>query len=893
MHRRQQSEMDVGGDARWGRCVVYGVRANNETEVCGKAVNRDSGGQMQSRRAVSQTAEASSLFACLFICLIFLLFPEKMMVAQAASLGTASSVQMEADGGSSGGGINLSLSYGFQNIAKSGQALPIDVKVENGRAEALSGRLVVEVPAAGKKLHYTYPVSVGAGQTAEVRGSVTVAEQESRLQLRLEDEAGKPLAERSVAVTIQGSGSELLIGLLSNHPEELSYFRGLTVGAVGLKTRTVTLSPGDIPVTEGGLDQLDVIIISDFNMYRLSEAVTDAITAWVEGGGVLLLGTGRNGDQLGGFQKSLGSLSLGAFLEAPIDMGLKYSTNGPDGAVLTLPLRLMEAEQETELIQSGDIPVLTAVSVGSGVIGVAAYNFCDIREFSTQQLSYPADLLETIMGSVRLASIAAAEGEDGSSYEEVQNLLSLEDPGRVPNIALYLAAALGFLLVAGPGLYFALRRRGLALYYPVSVVLSAFVFAAVIWFIGYPLRFEGPFVEYAAIRTLSADGADEREYISLSSPSQRSIELTLPAGYSIQPIVAQKTEPAEDSLLHYNGETETGAEVIGIDYTGETLRLSAEELLPFSQQYFRLWKRETGDAQADASPAENAADETFALSLSVAGGRLSGTIKNQTSENLQAAALLLNGRIIPIGTIMAGEEIDLSGSRIVYGPTGSADFTAAFLTGLSQIPEGNANRASALSKTRLLSYFLRESSGYQAPVRLLGFLSEGAALPSMTESGVDSYGTTLVTAVQDAELWDGEEVWRSALLTEPKLVSGAYNASANTLSGTAALELEYSLGGDLAVSMLRFNNLSTEFDARQNEAGERLAAFRGAKAMYNYVTGSYDLLSSDQMSFTAETLAPYLSPSNTIMIRYIPDENTAEGTQMFLPVPTVRGTPKL
>lgn len=855
-------------------------------------MKRNRRGQGQREQMQCQQRIALPAFFAL-LCLLFVLLPQGRLCAAAASLGTTSSVQMEPDSGTgeANGGINLSLTYGFQNIAKSGRSLPIDMKVENGTQTPLSGKLIVEVPGDGRLLRYLYPVTAGAGQTAQVKGSVTVAEQESSLRLRLVDGAGRTLAERSVAVRIQGSGSELLIGLLSNHPEELSYFRGLTVGAAELKTRTVTLSPGDIPVTNGGLDQLDVLIISDFNMYRLSEAVTNAITSWVEEGGVLLLGTGGNGDQLGGFQKSLDELSLGAFLEAPIDMGLKYSVNGPDGAVLQLPLRLLEAEQGTELLQSGDITVLAAVPVGGGVIGVTAYDLCDIWEFSTQQLSYPADLLETLMGGARLAAIAAAEGEEGGSYDVVRQLLSLEDPSRAPHIALYVAAALGFLVAAGPGLYLGLRRRGLALYYPVAVVLSAFVFAAVIWFIGYPLRFEGPFVEYAAIRTLSGEEQEEREYISLSSPSQKALELSLPAGYSIQPIVSRETEPEGPRLEVSGADSETGAEILGIDYTGRTIRLSAEGLLPFSQQYFSLWRREAVTEAAEDSGQASAAP--FDLSLSVAGGRLSGTVKNCTAETLEGAALLLNGRIIPIGTLAAGEEMDLSGSRIIYGPTGAADFTADFLTGLSRIPEGSRERPRALAKSRLLAHFLREASGYQTKLRLVGFLPEGAKLPSMAKSGIDSYGTTLVTAVLDEELWDGDEVWRSALQTEPKLISGVYDAEANTLSGTAALELEYSLGSDLIVSMLRFSGLSTDFDARQSEDGEELSAFRGARAMYNYVTGSYDLIGSDQLSFTAEELAPYLSPSNTVTVRYIPDENVAEGTKLFLPVPSVRGAPKL
>ena len=60
-------------------------------------------------------------------------------------------------------------------------------------------------------------------------------------------------------------------------------------------------------------------------------------------------------------------------------------------------------------------------------------------------------------------------------------------------------------------------------------------------------------------------------------------------------------------------------------------------------------------------------------------------------------------------------------------------------------------------------------------------------------------------------------------------------------------------------------------------------------SMYNYQTGGYDLIDSGKTEFTEAEIAPYMSPENAVMVRYLPDENAEDGSVMFLPVPMITG----
>lgn len=783
------------------------------------------------------------------------------------------------------GSIDLSLTYGYQNIAKSGRFLPLEIVVSNGSGADISGELSIEIPEAdGLTVRYTYPVNAPDGRDTKVRGMVSIAERNNTLRLVLRDEAGNVLAEREAPVSIQGDGSEVLLGILSNRPEDLAYFRGVSIGGTALKTRTVTLSPGDIPETEEGLEQLDIIIISDFNMYRLTDEVIEAICGWVEKGGVLLLGTGRNGDQLGGFQKHLEGVQLGSLEQANVDMGLKYSTDGPDSAVLSLPVRRISAEGATEAMQSADLPVLTRLDYGSGAVGITAYNLCDIRDFCMQQMGYTDELLQALMGSARLARVSAMETEENGSYETVRQLVSGEEPGRVPSMTVYFLLGAAYILFAGPGMYLYLRAKQLSSLYQPAVVLLAFLAALGLWAFNSGLRFEGPYIRYACVREIGEASASETEFVSLASPEQRSIELPVPDAYLIQPVLsAGKTDPQKTPSLFQEGGTGSQNAAIEILHhaDGKTLRTSG--MKPFAETYFELYRRTDGEEQP------NELQQPLELDLQYLDERVSGSIVNTSETALENVTLLLYGRIVSVGNIGAGETKELSEIPVIYGPTGSAKLTADYVAGSSYYRQESREANEALARTALLSWYLEEKlNGSLTGAKLLAFMGEGSSLPSMEESGIALGGTTLLSVTAPVQFAESETHTHAALLSPPKVISGAYDAADNTTDEGAAVVLEYSLGNGYTITKLRFNSLSSVFSGKEDN-GRVLSAFRGAMAFYNYQTSSYDIIDAGKTDFSGEELSPYLSPASTLTVRYIPDENAAEDTEMFLPVPTVTG----
>ncbi len=772
------------------------------------------------------------------------------------------------------GKVELAVSYGFQNLAKSRDYLPIEIEITNESPKNCD-KLYIEIENIyGNNIKYGYDINIPSKTKESFSTAINVPDYVDSLLIRVETEDGELLSEHVEAVDISQGGSEILIGLLSNEADSLSYLRGISLSESGLSTRTVVLNPSSMPVSRAGLEQLDMIVISDFDMNRLSEHI-EPIYEWVRDGGVLLIGTGAARDPLKGFEDRIAGLEISEPETMEVNMGIRYSTDGPDGALLDLAVREIYADGGIQAMQSGSLAVLTNINEGNGVIGIAAYSLCDISEFCFEQLGYVEELVGSLMGSTRIRQLDRSVNEKGSLWQQIRAFTDVADNERIPNVAVYLFIAIAYAGLCIPLMYFVLKLHGLSMYYPFGIAIASFVTVIAIWIAGYGTRFENDAIDYASITYVSDDSINETYFIKIMPVKKGELSLELQGGSDAMPILPSGSDRGEKSLW----DTDYG-EYMELYHGDDSLtRISIGTDEAFSEFYFET--RRYIDNNGSNLPS--------AVGIRYFEDELSGELINETDMDLRNVSLLMFGRIIKVGDIGAGESVRLEGIETVYGPTGSAELTSAYITGMDDPDASEDNRSRLIRETQLLSYYLRDMMGYYyQDIRLVAFV-EDTESPVTALEDMEAEGIGLIVANLDVDFTDGRNLYRSALATEPRIVSGSYDIASNTISGSSAAVIEYRLGTDISVEAVRFNRLSERFWGRQDENGDKLVPFSGAMSIYNYSTGSYDLMDSDRIAFTDEEIRPYMSPENAIMVRYIPDENTSEDSKMFLPVPTVTG----
>jgi hypothetical protein len=770
-------------------------------------------------------------------------------------------------------GVQMSFSYGFRNIAKSGRRLPFEVRIENHEAEDFEGSLVLEVPGSTENgsgvfeaavIRYSWPVEAAAGGTVSVRDVISAAENNTGVHLSLLDKNGVLKNELQASINMQGSGPELLIGILSDHPDRLAYFRGLSVAGTQLRTRVVELDPSDLPDTAAGMEQMDMIIMSDLDSRKMESEDFSVIREWTKNGGVLLVGTGARPSAAVELLSYIRDLSIGDGDERDIDMGMQYSKTGPDGAVIPLLVRDIFTAGGTQVMQSGDTAILTTIPSGNGVIGITAYDLCDIYAFCSEQIGYADELLQGTLGSARISRLIDKGSGSQDLYEAAGSLVGLTDPDRLPSAPLYLLFALAYLGLISVGIYAYLRTRGLGIYYHAFVPIAAFAGALVVMVLSVGLRTGGIFSDYAVIREIHDGSVTDEGFVRLTAPSRKDYRLWLPLSYDLLPIIR------EADMDYSRFETGDETSVLGLLEAQDGHTVMASGMKPFAASLFEY--------------AAGGSEKGLETKITVFDEHIRGVIRNNTGRDLEDASLVMYGRIVRLGTIGNGTEVSLDNARLMTAPTGSAELLAEYLTGIRSIAPDSRDYVRALRRTRLLSYYIDNNlRSYYGGARLIAF-SDDKDIPAVFEGNaeIEQTGTALICGFTDTAFSRGNVVWRTALSADPKLVSGEYDASANTTRSSVVLE--YSLGNDISVRSVVFSELSDEF------AGEEMIPFAGSIALYNYQTGRYDLMPADRRSFTADTVQPYLSPDNTLTVRYVPDESSAVNVPMFLPVPDVTGT---
>ena len=280
--------------------------------------------------------------------------------------------------------------------------------------------------------------------------------------------------------------------------------------------------------------------------------------------------------------------------------------------------------------------------------------------------------------------------------------------------------------------------------------------------------------------------------------------------------------------------------------------------------------------------------------ISFFDGKVTGTVTNQYDFVLEDAAVLMYGAVLPLGDLQPGETRDLGEITRLVAPLGREQYVAARITGLdtySQADINDADYVQAMERANLLAFYMdRELDGYRREARVTGFAKDEEGL-FMGERKIEARGLNMFTSALPVynETEEGE-IYRSGLMKTPQVQSGSYDYTTNSMYGSDSLTLEYSFGNDIELDEITFNTISSDF--MENQMLAPLFVFSGDIYFYNYNTGIYDKIDNDREKFEVSELLPYLSPGNTLTVKYIDTSQEDSGWDEILPMLMVKGREK-
>ena len=822
----------------------------------------------------------STLFAIFFAaCAV-------MEVYGAAGSGTEGS-QEESFTGSP---VTMDVTYGYQNIAKSGRYLPLDITLENHIEQSFTGTLCILTMEPQEysgqveynAYRYEYPVEIQGEGSLKQSFSISMGAGMDQMYLILLDDQGNEAGRKRLKLNLNMDTAELFLGILSDTPDKLLYLNNVGINYSTLRTRTIELSAASLPEDEIGLDQLDVLLITDFDTGILSGEQVDAIWEWVEKGGVLLIGTGARGaDTLRAFRQELLESPVPQAETYEVNMGVEYAVDGPQGAVIPLTCTEVSLNGGNEILSSDELSVLSSVTVGNGIAAVAVYDFKDIEIFCQANISYVDNLFNALLGEDKVSNLSSAIDIDTANrYWSVQSLISSGNISKLPKVGLYVALAVAYVILAGPGLYFFFKQRRLRRYYQPSVVVLSICCTGMVFLMGSTTRFQGPFFTYASIRDAEDEGVQETTFINMRSPYNKPYSVEMDPSYTLYPITGNPWYYRTPGLK-FTGEE---SPAVTMNYGEDSTRISVGNVGSFNSRFFQMERHEAG-AQA----------EGFTGDIRSFDGKITGTLTNNYSQAVENVAVLLYNQLLIIDSMEPGETVQLDDLNVLYGVTNFSYAMAAQITGASRFNQErdlhNDAYVEALERTNLLSFYIENYlSGYHTNARVVAFSQDKRDTAFLKTDGYETYGTTLLTSAVDVNYEQDGMIYRSAMQKQPNVLSGEYYFSNNTIYGSAPVMLEYFLGNDIEVEKLNFNQLSDE--VVENLKFYYTVPFTGNMYFYNYNSGSYDSVDTSVTEYTKEDLEPYLSPGNTLTVKYVYDTTGDYTRNIMLPVLTVTGRSK-
>ncbi|WP_349667579.1 hypothetical protein [Lacrimispora sp.] len=778
-------------------------------------------------------------------------------------------------------GIGMEVTYGYDGNAKSDRYVPVNFSLKSQSASPFNGTVRVEAMESDYDIYeYDYPITLDAMGSVEKSLDIPVGRADI-LYVKLLDSQGTELIRKRLKMNVPTDVAELYAGILSDAPEKLSYMDGVGVNYSAVKIRTFPMQAEKLPDHVIGLDLLDVLVITDYDTRKLSKDQISAIMEWVKDGGTLLLGTGaRADDTLYAFRSDLLNEDYEVPAEKSVDMGVEYATNGPGDSFMNLVCADISLKGGTGVLSNDQFPVLTAAVRGKGVVGVAAYDFVDIAPFCETQRSYVDKMFKALLGETRLNNLSSYLYSGNSvQFWSVQNMLNTGDVDKLPGLAFYSIVILTYIVLVGPGTYLILKRKDKRRYYRTAIVSVSLLFTVVVYFMGAKTRFRDTFFTYATIFDNSENYEDEYTYINMRTPYNRAYSILLDPSYNLLPITRSKSYERAP-VPKFTGSEDYN---VRISYGEDGTRVSAQNAAAFSPKYYALNKRTSNDNR-----------KGLWGKITLFNGNVYGTVTNEYPFSVEKVGILMYGKMVVIDELKPGETKQLDGISVINYPINNSLQVSARVTGGYQYSKADIEDPDymlALSRTNILSFYLdRYSSFYNQEARIVAFSEDQKDNQFLANGGYETYGVTMYTSAINVNLKKNDETYRSALMRVPTTVSGQYYSDTNAIYGVDPVALEYSLGNDVSVEKLIFENPSEEFLDSQNTNYTNI--FKGKIYFYNHDTGNYDLMDPGKTQYSARELVSYLSPGNTLTVKYVCEDSVENNWYVTLPMLMVLGRDK-
>lgn len=744
------------------------------------------------------------------------------------------------------GEVVLKAECGYDGYGKFGRNIPFSAEITT--TESFQGILRIIVPAnkGEENYAYEYPIIAEEGVVLQVRGEIPLVSNFTSVSFQVINGKNQVLADEQAKVKISGREvTELYVGVLSENPDASRAFSKVNVGEYTdssfpyVKTRAFALTREDIEDIHYGLDCLDIIVIDRWVASALTDRQKNTLYNWVSEGGALVVEV-RSGQYM-------------------------------------FPENIYPVTEEIEARPYLWVQTQTVKKGRCGYFNLRVEDM-DLMEFAVDNNVIPGTVISKVCSAESITKIIEQDhyynGED--TWQSVKDLLDTAMGRKLPNIGIYVGIILIYLILAGPVVFYVLRKKDKAGLTGIAVSILAIGFSVIIYLAGTTTRFRDPIIRYASIWTLDGRLVSEESYLDTKAPNSSPYQLKISSEYSIQPVSASsrfsyETVDEETILRDYKLE---------MYYDQDNTTITMRQSVPFESQYFRLEREWEGKEFLGLRADLMYFNET-----------LSGRVYNDTQYYLENVILVLRNCIYILDHMEPGKMADISEGKKIYFYPSTCEEAAKEVTGFQSIiyemNSENKEYAVLSQKTRLLAYCLGQLNiNNSTGAVLLAFYTPEQNDGIQKEIQIPTYGTTILSKTMGLDTSMGGLVYQN--LTPSEIDNMDDDISYNEITGStysASIRLQYELGSMEELRAIRIAPAEVSPD------NPNYQTFSGEVYFYNPLTLAYEQIDLNRRNFWITDMEKYLTGRDgrySLIVQYSSDILDAEQyKEIVLPIVSV------
>ncbi len=642
--------------------------------------------------------------------------------------------------------IDIRFSYGIDNVAKPGRALPFELTVTNSGSQSFKGYIDLNVYETNNSV-YTYrsEISLDEHSTMVKTMDVTLSNTLNTVSISVYNERNELVEESRSNIDLRYYSNKLIVGALTSDFNILTYLDSVIVTDTGIETKLVDVGNAD-RVNDKYFDLLDMLLISNFDFTELNDNSLYSIEKFIESGRPVIVA---------------GDLSLTEdnplynFLNGIYDDG--KNINDSDG---NFYYRL--------------------VNTNKMIVFMVPISFVN-----TDSVYDNRNLLMDILGtSTILSYINRIIDNDNlfisNDYYSIRRLLNVVDDENLPKIfpiTVYIIAYLFFIILV---LYVLLRNLSKQRIYGVCVFIVSTLVTIWIFYSRFSSLTKNITLSYISIVDIKDANTSEKAFLNFLTNESGDFRFDTESTKEIYPILRSTREPIRSINFIDSASIK---EAVFTKEAGKTV-VSVNNAKSFDSNLF-------------AYENNNYLNDIYNINCSFErfDGSVTGRVTNNMRIPIHDAKILLYGKVIDIGDITPTYSLSLSRGNVINTPINNNEMLADILS-------NDSNKD-------IIKYYLDQNiHGYFDYALFLGFIDNNGTIDINSSSVGDVRGKTLlVTKVSDDMTMGIKDL--CSLQNDVENVNGYYDEINNSIKGDEAVVNTYRFDKDAALSKIYFEGIDS------------------------------------------------------------------------------------